>query len=203
MDNEIEVMRVFRVPPMGKLVVEVNGQRYERLDEVTNAPLKQRLMAAIGELISFANGYKTLEDAGVAPPIIAESRSQPSVQEAVSPELEARRAAFISSLERERDAMAAKADLAPSPVNIISAAAKDESLAPERPSGIVGQIDTILQRYIRAEPKLQGRSIHLEQAPAGGLRINVDGQVYQRPAEIKEKEIQLVIKMALKEWEAK
>jgi hypothetical protein len=30
----------------------------------------------------------------------------------------------------------------------------------------------------------------------------VDGQFYQRPAEIKEKEVQLVIKMALKEWEA-
>lgn len=202
MDNEIEVMRVIRVPPMGKLVVEVNGHRFERLADIPNAPLRQRLMAAVGELISFADGYKTLVDAGVAPPLApAPSRSQQD-QEKVSPELEARRAAFLSSLERERDAMAAQADLTPEPSHIISAAVKDEPPVSVQTGGIVDQIDNILQKHIRAEPKLEGRSIHLEQAPAGGLRIKVDNQVYQRPAEIKEKEIQLVIKMALKEWEA-
>lgn len=202
MDNEIEVMRVVRVPPMGKLVVEVNGHRFERLADIPNAPLRQRLMAAIGELISFADGYQALVDAGLAPPLApAPSRAQ-AVEEQVPPELAARRAAFISSMERQRDAMAAQADLAPEPSHVLSAAAKDEPLTPTDPSSIVGQIDNILQKHIRAEPKLEGRSIHLEQAPAGGLRIKVDNQVYQRPAEIKEKEIQLVIKMALKEWEA-
>ena len=106
-------------------------------------------------------------------------------------------------MERERDALVTQADRAPDASHVVTAAAKDESLvSAEKPAGIVGQIDNILQRHVQAEPKLQGRSIHLEQAPAGGLRIKVDDQVYQRPAEIKEKEIQLVIKMALKEWEA-
>lgn len=203
MDNEIEVMRVLRVPPMGKLVVEVNGQRYERLADVTNPPLRQRLMAAIGELIVFSDGYKTLVDAGLAPPIMAEPTTRISDQEPASPEIEAQRAAFLSSLERERDAMAAQANLTPDPGYVVSAAARDEPLAAARPSGIAGQIDAILQKYVKAEPKLEGRSIHLEQAPTGGLRIKVDNQVYQRPAEIKEKEVQLVIKMALKEWEAR
>ncbi len=203
MDNEIEVMRVIRIPPMGKLVVEVNGQRYERLDDVTNAALKQRLMAAVGELITFSNGYKTLVDAGVAPPLMTEQSRTTGEQSATSQELEARRAAFLSSLERERDALVAQADMTPDPTHLVSAAAKDDSLvAPEEPTSIVGQIDSILQKYVRAEPKLRDRSIHLEQAPAGGLRIKVDNEVYQRPAEIKEKEIQLVIKMALKEWES-
>jgi hypothetical protein len=202
MDNEIEVMRVVRVPPMGKLVVEVNGHRFERLADIPNAPLRQRLLAAVGELIVFADGYKKLVDAGVAPPIAPESSRSQTGPDQVSPELEARRAAFISSLERERDALVAQADQAPEPTHIISAAVKDEPLVPTEPGSIVGQIDNILQKYVRAEPKLEGRSIHLEQAPAGGLRIKVDNQVYQRPAEIKEKEIQLVIKMALKDWEA-
>jgi hypothetical protein len=133
---------------------------------------------------------------------MAESPVKAGDQAPASPELEARRAAFIASLERERDALVVQAKLAPDPSHILSAATKDEPIGPTRPAGIVGQIDDILQKHVRADPKLEGRSIHLEQAPAGGLRIKVDNQVYQRPAEIKEKEIQLVIKMALKEWEA-
>jgi hypothetical protein len=201
MDNEIEVMRVLRVGSMSKLVVEAGGQRYERLADVPNAALRQRLMAAVGDLIVFTNGYKTLVDAGVAPPLIVESSPKPA-EEAVSPELEARRAAFISSLERERDALKTIAEVTPDPVQVVSAVAKGEPAPTTQPAGIAGQIDAILQKHIRAEPKLEGRSIHLEPAPAGGLHINVDGQFYQRPAEIKEKEVQLVIKMALKEWEA-
>lgn len=202
MDNEIEVMRVLRVPPMGKLVVEVSGQRYEQLADVTNNALRQRLLAAVGELIVFSDGYKSLVDAGVAPPLMREAGGRTGSRQPASPELEARRAAFLSTLERERDALAAQANVVPDTTQVITAAARDEAAPLIRPAGIVSQIDEILQKHIRAEPKLEGRSIHLEQAPAGGLRIKVDDQVYQRPAEIKEKEIQLVIKMALKEWEA-
>lgn len=203
MDNEIEVMRVLRVPPMGKLVVEVGGQRYERLADVTNPAVRQRLTAAVGELIVFADGYKTLVDAGVAPPLMAEPPARPTEAAPASPELEAQRAAFLASMERQRDAMAAEANMTPNPANVISAAVRNEPATAVPSSGIVGQIDAILQKHVRAEPKLEGRSIHLEQAPAGGLRIKVDNEVYQRPAEIREKEVQLVIKMALKEWEAR
>lgn len=87
-----------------------------------------------------------------------------------------------------------------------------EALAPASPApeqapsprelSIVEQIDAILQKYIAADPRLARRSIHLEHAPNGGLRITVDNNYYQRPAEIEEKEVQLVIKMALKEWES-
>ncbi len=37
MKNEIEVMRVFRVPPRGQLVVEIYGQRYEAVSKVKAA----------------------------------------------------------------------------------------------------------------------------------------------------------------------
>ena len=202
MDNEIEVMRVLRLPPMGKLVVEVSGHRFERLADIPNASVKQRLMAAIGELIVFTDGYNSLVDAGVAPPLKVEMSRRQGDQEPATAEIEAQRAAFLASLERERDALVTQANMAPDPQHVISAAARDETPQIERPKSIVEQIDAVLQKHIQAEPTLEGRSIHLEQAPAGGLRINVDGQIYQRPAEIKEKNVQLVIKMALKEWEA-
>ena len=65
MKNEIEMMRVLRVPPMGKLVVDANEERYATLADVTNPKVRQRLLAAIGELVDFCGGYKVLEDAGV------------------------------------------------------------------------------------------------------------------------------------------
>lgn len=201
MDNEIEVMRVLRLPPMGKLVVEVNGHRFERLSEIPNAGARQRLMAAIGELIVFTDGYNTLVDAGVAPPLQVQS-SKPGTQQEANPDIEAQRAAFLASLERERDSLLVQANLAPDPSHLISAAARDEPPAIEQPTGIASQIDSILQKHLRAEPKFEGRSIHIEPAPNGGLRINVDGKIYQRPPEITEKDVQLVLKMALKEWEA-
>lgn len=70
------------------------------------------------------------------------------------------------------------------------------------PLSIVEQIDAIVQKHLANEPKMEGRSIHLEQSPAGGLHIKVDGEYYQRPAEIQDRDVQLLIKMALKEWEA-
>ncbi len=66
---------------------------------------------------------------------------------------------------------------------------------------VVEQIDAILQKYVAAEASLAQRSIHLEQDPSGGLRIEVDGTYYQKPAQIQEPKIQICIKRALKEWE--
>ena len=194
MDQEIEVMRVVRVPPMGKLTVQVGSTRYERLSEVGAQEVKQLLLAAIGELIVFADGYHTLVDAGVAPPTGDENVSG----EPVARSMEQRQAAFLASLEKERDAMRPVV-VDPGETVAMAAAGKDKA---STTLSIVDQIDAILQKYLIAEPKMAGRSIHLEQAPEGGLRINVDGEYFQRPAEIKEREIQLLIKMALKEWEA-
>ena len=69
MQNEIEIMQILRVPPMGKLVVSFNNQRYESINQVPDAKVRQLMQAAIGELITFAGSYQKLVDAGVAPPL--------------------------------------------------------------------------------------------------------------------------------------
>ena len=68
MRRELEVMRILRVPPLGKLVAEVNGERYQNLSEITDEKARRVLLAAIGELIDFAGSYQALVDAGVASP---------------------------------------------------------------------------------------------------------------------------------------
>lgn len=233
MRKEIEVMRVKRVPPMGKLVIEVGGQRLEKLHEVQSDRVKQRVLAAIGELISFAGGYRALENAGLAPPLEPPRGRQ--AREAEEGPLTPAQEAFLASLEGQLLGSAegapeqSTAQLGPElpppiaepaePTEAEIATPVGETATPgpgdkaKEPAGetsdtsasvnLVAEIDEILQKYVGATPSLAGRSIHLRQVPAGELEILVDGKSHRHPKEIEEKTIRLVIKKALKEWESR
>lgn len=196
MQNEIEIMRILRVPPMGKLVVNFNDKRYATIDEVSEANVRQLLKTAIGELITFAGGYQKLVEAGVAPPLAAAPGSQTEdANEAAE--------AFISKLEQERDELKS-AGPKPSPsllANLRRRPATNAASANKMLS-LVEQVDAILQRYLLSDPTLADRKIHLVQDVNGGLIIDVDGKRYERPRDIENPQIQMMIKRALKEWEA-
>lgn len=205
MKNEVEMMRVLRLPPMGKLVVEASDQRYETLTMITNDSVRQRVLAAIGELIIFAGGYKTLVDAGVAPPLGAVETTTPPITppETADEALRKRQEAFLNSLEQQFKA--AEPVIKPTVRSSIlpRAPLTNKPAAPvaEPKATLAEQIDAILQKYVQADSSLAKRSIHLYSAPAGGLQIEVDGRRFERPTEIEDRQVQLVIKMALKEWE--
>lgn len=201
MQNEIEIMQILRVPPLGKLVVSFNHQRYESINQVPDAKVRQLMQAAIGELITFAGGYQKLVDAGVAPPL---ATPQPE-RTPPPPPTEASEAAtsFVNRMEQERDeiksakakpTMSLLANLRPRPARNEASANKMLSL--------VEQVDAILQRHLQSEPDLAERKIHLIQDVGGGLIIEVDGRQYQRPRDIDDPRIQTMIKRALKEWES-
>lgn len=203
MNRELEVMRVLRVPPMGKLVVLFNDKRYENLAEVEEENLRRLLTAAIGELITFAGGYQTLIEAGVAPPLAPPSSPAPVRPE--SEPVDRQRAEFLSKLEAERDKV--KSSPPPKPKFPILTGIQptiEHTPAPKNPEklSLVEQIDNLLQKYLQADDDLANRSIHLTQDPAGGLSIKVDGAHYERPRDIPEQKIQMAIKRALKEWES-
>ncbi len=184
MQNEIEIMRVLRVPPKGQLVVEVNGNRYEAITELQSPKNRQLLLAAVGELITFAGGYQALIDAGVAAPTLP---PQPKKS------LEEQRAEFLASMETSSGPTSS------SPLTATAEPSADKTT--DLP--IVEQIDAILQQYVAKSPSLNQHRIHLIGDPSGGIKINVDGQIYNRPKEIGDKQIQLIIKQALKTWESK
>ena len=196
MQNPVVAMRVLRMPPMGKLVVEVNKNRYEKWEDVTDENVQRLLLAAIGELIVFADGYENLVEAGVAPPIVAPaSESERPLAE--------RQAEFLSSLEAEKNAAQATQT---KPSSFVARAAiqpgqKPASATPTPPKTIVQQIDAILQKHLIANPELNEHDIHLRQDANGGLRIVVDGTSYASPKEIEDPHIQSVIKRTLQEWE--
>lgn len=202
MKQEVEVMRVLRVPPMGKLVIEYRGKRYQHISEVAEENVKRFLLTAVAELIVFSDNYQNLVDQGVAPPIAPPVSAAPARDDSEGelPEGESlteQQARFLTSLEAARDATKAERKRSTGLPGI-----QGVNPMPSPALNPVQQIDRILQKHVDADPELSNRNIHLVQHPAGGLQIEVDGKRYQRPAEIEDPRIQLLIKKAVKEWEA-
>lgn len=203
MRNEIEVMRILRVPPMGKLVIQVGNRRLESLAEVRDESVRRRLVTAIGELIIFAGGYEQLVETGVAPPPAAAvsdaGPAAPAEEEALTPEQEA----FLNSLEKELRATIEAAPPKKASVDDIPVQLEPPEPTTAGPPNLVAEIDKILQKHLAGDPSLQDRSIHLEQPRAGVLQIRVDNRYYQHPKEIEDANVRQAIKKALQEWETR
>jgi hypothetical protein len=199
MENEIEILRIFRLPPRGQLAVELGTRRYRHLNEIEDAASRQRVIAAIGELVGFAGGYKSLVDAGVAPALQPESRSA----DAPSP-LNVAQARFMQSLELQTLAMKGAVAPALSPesapaAEVVTPAFLDEA-PPQQRKPTVELLNPILERHLRADPRLANRRIFLEKAGDAGFRIHVDGRSYARLDEIPDKAVYQALKKAVQEW---
>lgn len=198
MRDEIEVMRVLRIPPMGKLLVAVGGARHSALAEIQDPALRRRLLAAIGELVVFAGGYDRLLEAGVAPPLGPPAMSAQKPEDPLSAEQEA----FLASLQQELTSTVRRAPAgAPNAPDRSELAALDKHQTDGTATNLVADIDRILQRHLASEPSLAGRSIHLEQPPDDALRIRVDDRIYAHPRDIEDETVRRVLRAALTEWE--
>jgi hypothetical protein len=82
-----------------------------------------------------------------------------------------------------------------------AATAKDERSAPPA-TGIVGQIDSILQTRLVGTP-LERRGIYLSNSPEGGVIVNVGLQKFNGIDEVTDPEIKAALRAAITEWENK
>ncbi len=199
MRREMEMMRILRVPPMGKMVVEIQKHRFEKLSELEGDEKAIRIInAAIGELVSFAGGYQALVDAGVAPEL---STSGPA-RDAVT--LSAKQAAFLAQLEAEQEALRQpKVEEVKIPEKLTIAPRPVKAVTPEQKTlTVVEQIDVVLQRLVKQTPEFNGRSLNIIQNPAGGVSIDVDGKRYPSPDAVKDPIAKALVKKAVAEWEA-
>jgi hypothetical protein len=193
---DIEVMKVIRKTPLGKLAVEVNSVQYESLANVPAANVKQAILAAVGDLIVFVDGYDALVQAGMAPPMTG---ADPSGQPLPS-SMSEREAAFRNELARQRYEAELAEKAVPEPPKKEPPAELDDG--PDVEINLVEQIDTLFQKYLAEDPSLKGRSAGLESVPGGGLRIRVDGKYYSQPKEIKDVKVRQALMLALREWES-
>jgi len=199
MEKVVEVMRIKRLPPMGKLVVEIGSQQFSNISQLPSDVIRQMALAAIGELIIFADGYQTLVDAGVAPPIVASASDGISEVDASISE---RKAVFRAAVEEEELAALAgdKSEIGTGPLE------SHESPKPgtgplEEELDIAGQVNIFLQRQVQQTPELRGRSIYIAGDLTGGLSINVDGRSFETPSDIEDPVVRAAIQEALREWE--
>lgn len=197
MDIDFEVFRVIRKPPLGKLVVEVNSTQYEKLSDIPSGSLKQRILAAVGDLVVFVDGYETLVRAGTAPPL--SGTDQTGVPYASS--VQDRQAAFRSELARQRSEAQLKSQAQQLSRKQDLTAGGEPATGLASDLSMVDQIDIILQRYLAEDPTLKGRVAHVESAPEGGLRIRVDSHYYSQPKEIEDTRVRRALNLALREWE--
>jgi hypothetical protein len=201
MQNEIEIMRVLRTPPMGSLLVIADGRRLKLLASVKDDTVRRRILAAIGELIDFAGGYDALVREGVAPPLPTAAATSSAPAEEPGEELTSEQDAFLNRLERElrqstlpeTGSLTAEPTVLPVDTNDLTTPGVN----------LVADIDQILQRHVAESEALAHRSIHLRQTPGELLQIVVDGRVYEHPNDIEDARVRDVLKRALKEWEAR
>ena len=192
---DVEVLKVIRKAPLGKLAVEINSVQYESIAEVQAANVKQTIMAAVGDLIVFVDGYDTLVDAGLAPPATGSSVGGQPLPASMSE----REAAFRSELSRQRLEAELAAQAEPEPVSKEPPPELDDG--PDVEINLVERIDTLFQKYMAQDPSLRGRNAGLESVPGGGLRIRVDNKVYSQPKEIEDANVRKALMLALREWE--
>ena len=199
MRREMEMMRILRVPPMGKMVVEIQKHRFESLAELEGDDKAIRIInTAIGELVSFAGGYQALVDAGVAPALVS------SVPEKSEVTLTTQQAAFLAQLEAEQAALRhpeVEDVVIPDKLPLPISPAPSPPLPAASALSVVEQIDEVLQGLVGQAEEFNGRSLHIIQNPAGGVSIDVDGKRYPSPDAIEDPIAQALVKKALKQWE--
>jgi hypothetical protein len=163
MRQELEVMRVFRVPPLGKLEIELNGERYQRIEDIADEAAKRRLLTAVGELVSLVGSYDRLVEFGVAPPLMpaaAAATPPPTPTAAPTPTdaepMTAEQARFLQRLEQERDAVKRSLRGAPIetiPVSALAEAEMAEQAVPPPDAPPDAPLDTPPPRQPRSAPR--------------------------------------------------
>ena len=83
-----------------------------------------------------------------------------------------------------------------------SAATEKEKPSAPPATGIVGQIDSILQMRLVGTP-LEGRGIYLSNSPEGGVIVNVGLKKFNGIDEVIDPEIKAALRAAITEWENK
>ena len=94
-----------------------------------------------------------------------------------------------------------KAAPATPPLPVVREAAAAEK-QPDKPAGIAGQIEAILQAKLSQSGRFAGRNIHVIAAPTGGIIIQVDSQNYEGIGEVADPEVQVLLREVVQEWEA-
>lgn len=69
------------------------------------------------------------------------------------------------------------------------------------PLNLADEIDQMVQHRLRERPDLADRHIRLASGLDGGLRIYVDGEIFEAVSDIADFKVREIIRDAIREWE--
>ena len=195
-----EVMRVLYDPSRSRVLVEVEGRRYERLREIEDAQVGRRVLWAIADLVRFTGGMATN-------PRVVRSASEGVVREAGSPGAAPGASAPRLSLPPLSPTPEAAT---PSPAKLGQAMsaffqrglnpAPSGSAAAQRGS-FIDQIEAILQEKLLEVDFPPAYEIHVSAGPEQRLQIQVGPEFYASIDEVPNLQARALIQAAVDEWE--
>jgi len=193
----LEVFRVVRMGPMGKLLVEIGGQRYSNIVDIQDGAVGRRVLLAFQELGEFvgphgawklpAMHHQAEHPAGGGPELTVEQQEFLARLEAAPPDgvIEDRGARVVEFLQQK------------------SSPAAPESGAASEPEvkTFVDELEELLQVRMTDRPEMSGRSVHFRSTPTGELRIEVDDRDYEAIEDIPDSEIVAELRATISDWE--
>lgn len=176
--KETGVLRVWRDPVHGKLLVEVKGEPAKNARELSPDGL-DTFKKILNELHNWAG-----EPSGVIAPAVSAQPAPPEEPVVPAP----------SPASQPKPARVG-------PVDILSRAILADVRKPEAPpASIAAQIDEILQEKLVAEPAIT-RAVRLLEIPGKGMVVMVGLDQYAGVDEVPDADVRALIHSAVAEWE--
>ncbi len=217
-----ELLRLSRHSETGQLVVEVAGQKYTKLTDITDKQIGQYILKITAHLLSFTNGMIET-DAGLKsvynpklgpPPEPIASPSTPRTKEAAAPSQPTPtpiqpEPAPVSRPSPEVDAALLASLIAhptqpeePQPRLGLFGRRSRTGPQPILPSlNLADEINKIVQARLLASPLAATTNIEITDDLSGGIRIKVNSIPYASLDDVPEAEVRELIKASIKQWE--
>ena len=197
--NYQELVHLWRDRENGNMLLEINGDIYGTADKLDEKNLSRMLIIA-EKLDIFLNREKKEKKEAVhsaKPRQVENTAAQPAfMSEAQKPADEELKQKNLEMLKpppkNEEPPRLALAGLQSIPVEI--AVAESKALT------MIEQIDALLQRLIPVSP-IAGKSVRITEDPFKGVIVWVGMDKYEGIDEVPDKDIRIVIRAAVSEWE--
>ncbi len=208
-----ELLRLLRDPQSGQLIVEIGGQRYAKLADITDKKIGQYVLKLTAHLLAFTNGVIVTEAgmksvykpklAGVPQPI-ATSAGAPSPQPPAQSTDQPQSLPSQSKVDPlpPLPGLTLQSPVSSQPGGLLGRVAQP----PPPPSNLPGlnlaeEINDIVQARLRYSPLAEDNTVEITSDLSGGIRIQVNGRYYTSPDEVPDPDIKRLIQASIKEWE--
>ncbi len=179
----------------GALVVEIGGQKYRHLYEITDGQAGRLALETIERLGAFAQGQ-------TPPPVSVPPEEIPVPSPPEPDEIDQASQALLEEFRRVPQDPRPGTRISLDPVPGRRSDPVRERLESELKLNLAQEIDRLLQVRLQALPAYQNRYIRVVESKDGGLRFQVDDKSYETVDEVADAEARQLIKEAIKQWEA-